>query len=76
MLRTVVWVIGGVAQLLSRKVLDLLADNTNTSLVRGIEFQNSRGEQRWSEQFLGQREDGRCFSCPWGSVEEHMWQIS
>lgn len=66
---------GGLRKLRACKVLDLLADNVNASLVGGVELEDAGAVQRGAKEGFGEGEDCGCFAGAGGSVEEHVWEL-
>ena len=57
------------------KVLDLLAYDGNSSLVRGVKFKNTSAVEVRSVEFFGEGKNGGCFACAGRAVEEHVWEL-
>jgi hypothetical protein len=61
--------------LLAGEVLDFLTHNGDTSLVGGIEFENTRFHEFGTVELFRKCKDGGCFAGSWGPVEEHMREV-
>lgn len=59
----------------ARKVLDLLPDDGNAAFVGGVELENAGAVEFGSVELFGEGEDGGCFACAGGTVEEHVWEL-
>lgn len=59
----------------SREILHFVADDADTALVGGVEFEDSGAVKGGPEEGFGEGEDCGCFSCAGGSVEEHMGEL-
>lgn len=59
----------------AREVLDLFAYDVDAAFVGGVEFEDAGAVEGWAEEGFGEGEDGGCFACAGGAVEEHVWEL-
>lgn len=57
------------------EVLDFITDNSDASLVGGVQFEDAGAVEGGAEERFGEGKDCGCFSCSWWSVEEHVWEL-
>lgn len=57
------------------EALDLFAHNSDSTVVGGVQFEDTLAVEEWAEQGFGKGEDGGCLSGSWGAVEEHVWKL-
>lgn len=61
---------------LPSKVLNFLPDNTDSTFIGCIQFQNAGFEVVWTEQLPCEGKNGRGFPGAWRTIEEHVWKLS
>lgn len=62
-------------ELLARKILDLCADYGDAALVRGVELEDARAVEVWTEELFREGEDRAGLAGARGAVEEEMWEV-
>lgn len=55
-----------------RKSLDLLADDVNSTVVRGVQLKDLLAEILWAKDFAGEREDRTRFTRAGRAVQQEV----
>ena len=62
-------------ELLTRKVLNLGADDADAALVGGVELEDAGAVELGAEELLGEGQYGGGFAGTWGPVEEEVGKV-
>jgi len=57
------------------KTENLATDDSNTTVVGGVQLEHHRGELRWCVQLPGACQNRTCFSCTGRSIKQQMRQL-